>query len=98
MIREKFFQKTYDELLVLLSSTSSSVVFKTLCALESKEICRNTVIPLTNIIKNGTTFKNRKLAFRIYCHHFPTHLSGIEIGASTRIGKEFPVEIQSLIV
>lgn len=86
MVIEKFFQKTYDELLSLLSSASSGVVFKALCALESKKLDDNIIIPLSNIIKNGKTFKNRKLAFAIFCRNFPTHLSNIVIGESKQLG------------
>lgn len=84
--REKFFRKTYEELLSFLSSTSSGVVFKALCALETKKLDNCAVIPLSNIIQNGKTFKNRKLAFSIFCRHFPAHLTGIEIGESKQVG------------
>jgi hypothetical protein len=65
---------------------SSGIVFKTLCALENKKLDNRVIIPLSNIVTNGKTFKNRKLAFAIYCRNFPKDLFHIVIGESKQVG------------
>lgn len=76
----------YEEILDGLCSTKSTIVFKNLCALNSDNIDERAYLPLKNIAENGTTFKNKKLAFDLLTRHFFEYLNSIDFRTNRNLG------------
>jgi hypothetical protein len=76
----------YEKILAGLRSTKSTIVFKNLCALNSDIIDERAYLPLKNIAENGTTFKNKKLAFELIKRHFFECLNSINFRTNTTLG------------
>jgi len=78
--------RDYKDLLSDLNSSSTGVVFRSLCALKSSNIDSQAFELLKNIAENATTFKNKKIAFALIIRHFPNKINSIEFRLDNNLG------------
>jgi hypothetical protein len=79
--------KSTEELIRLLHSDSTAVVYKSLIVLESRKIVNEEAFGLLKeISENAKTFKNRKMACILLRRFFSTRSKGIKAGESKVIG------------
>ncbi|SMC54587.1 GIY-YIG nuclease family protein [Pedobacter nyackensis] len=89
---EAYLSLSAEELFNLLNSTSTTQVFRALAALSLRnlgdDIFRSPENQelLRHVAAHGVTFKNRKLAYNLYCQLYPDQLEQIALGESKQIG------------
>ena len=81
-----FRSKTTEELIRLLQSDSSTVVYRSLVVLHSHKLDESVYGILKNINDNGKTFNNRRQANSLICRFFPKQARGLNPGESTVVG------------
>jgi hypothetical protein len=87
--------KSTEELIKLLQSDSTAVVYKSLVVLESRKIVsEETFGLLEEISENGKTFKNRKMACILVRRFFSTRSRGLTAGESKVIGYVYFIQHQ----
>lgn len=86
--------KTTEELLALLQSESSAVVYRALVVLQSHKLDNSAYDLLKNINDNGRTFKNRKMASALIHRFFPKDAVGVVPGESKVIGYVYFIQNQ----
>lgn len=89
---EAYLSMSTQELFNLLTSPKTTQVFRVLSALSLRNLTEENFQSekcqslLRHISIEGITFKNRKLAYNLYCQLYPDQLDEISLGASKQIG------------
>ncbi|MES2455002.1 MAG: GIY-YIG nuclease family protein [Bacteroidota bacterium] len=89
---EAYLSLSAQDLFKLLKSPKTTQVFRALSALSLRNIVEESFRSkecqtlLKHVSVEGVTFKNRKLAYNLYCQLYPDQLDEITLGASKQIG------------
>lgn len=89
---EPYLSLSVKELLNLLNSTATTQIFRALATLSLRNLIDDQFQSLENrelirqVAVEGITFKNRKLAYNLFCQLYPDQLDQISLGESKEIG------------